>query len=137
MPGGSRKNADHVLAANIASGRTVKESAKRAGVSEKTARRRMRDEDFCSLVDDLRAEAVERAMRSAEAAAPDAVKRLRELLVSGRGSVALGAARTLFAHAQRRAELAELLPRIEARERALGIEVTPRPPAGDEEEPEP
>ena len=61
MAGGdrSRKGLDQVLAMTLASGATLADAAQRAGVSERTARRRASEPEFAAAVEAFRADLVE------------------------------------------------------------------------------
>jgi len=53
-----RQNADDLLAAELAAGKTVRDAATAAGVAERTAHRRRTDADFKARVGALRADMV-------------------------------------------------------------------------------
>ena len=88
-----RSDADEALAAAIAAGRTVRDAAATAGVSERTADRRLAD------------------------ALGEASDVLRALLTSGEDRVKLRAASEVLTQGLRVAELVELQRRVEELER--------------------
>ena len=57
-----RRDIDDLLAFHLASGLTIAMAAERAGICERTARRRLADSNFRKRIDDLRSEAVGRAV---------------------------------------------------------------------------
>jgi hypothetical protein len=82
---------------------TYADAAEAAGVSERTARRRMEDESFRSQVTGARVELVERAVGRASDSVVEAVDTLRELMQSASSeSARLGAARALLDFVGRR-----------------------------------
>jgi hypothetical protein len=102
VPGGARENADGVLIAALAAGRTTAEAALLAGVSESTAFRRKRNRKFRRAVDRARTEVLERAVGQITDGTTEAVAELRTL-VKGAASeaVKLGAIRTALEYAVR------------------------------------
>lgn len=119
MKRGGRARADEVLAAALAAGRTVGESAKAAGVSEATAYRRLAVREFNERVRELRAEMVASAAgRLAEAMAAAALV-LRKLLASPSEGVQLRAANSIIEQGLKVAQLTDLEGRMAAIEDAL------------------
>lgn len=98
-----RYNADSALIAALASGMTYGDAAQAAGVSERTARRRMEDESFRSQVTAARADLVQRAVGRASDSLVEAVETLEDLMRSASSeSARLGAARALLDFVGRR-----------------------------------
>jgi hypothetical protein len=96
MAAGGRKNADGALLMALAAGRTVQEAAQLAGVSERTAYRRLADPEFARQVSAARAEMVERAVGRMSDGMIAAADRLRVLVDSHDERVALGASRSVL-----------------------------------------
>jgi hypothetical protein len=98
-----RHNADELLATAIAAGLTFGEAAKRAGVSERTARRRMKDDEFRGQVSEARSAMVSQGVGRVSSLLVDAAETLGELMRSAESeSVRLGAARGLLQFAAQR-----------------------------------
>ena len=95
---------DDLLATALANGKTVLSAAEFAGVSESTARRRLRDPGFRDEVESARARRVSEITRLLEESAPRAVQTLVDGLEDDAGGIRLSAARTLLA--ERRSFLA-------------------------------
>jgi hypothetical protein len=103
MSANGRHNADSALIAALAAGMTYADAAQAAGVSARTARRRMNEEPFRSQMAVARADLVERAVGRASDSVVDAVDTLRELMHSASSETArLGAARALLDFVGRR-----------------------------------
>jgi hypothetical protein len=122
-----RKRADGALIAALASGTTVQAAAQRAGVSEATAQRRLRDPHVVAAIQDARDQMVERAVGVASDGLVAAAATLRKLLAADSDAIKLGAARSLlelgpklkdFADLSR--EVAELKSDVEALKRQRG-----------------
>jgi hypothetical protein len=62
VPHSRKLGCDEQLAVLLARGWSVARAAKKAGASESTVRRRLRDLDFLALVDERRAQVRERVM---------------------------------------------------------------------------
>jgi hypothetical protein len=75
----SRHDADEILAAALAAGRTMASAAEAAGVCTKTVRRRLDDPDFRSQVADLKRETTGRAVALLAENAAGAVVELTKL----------------------------------------------------------
>jgi hypothetical protein len=102
----------------LAGGLTVAAAARRAGVGERTAYRRLADAGFRARVTEARAAMVERAVgRAADGMAADAAT-LRSLLRSDKPSVQLGAARALLELGLKLRDGVELEERIRRLEEA-------------------
>jgi hypothetical protein len=88
---------DDALALHLASGVSVPKAAERAGVSERTAYRRLEDPAFRLRVDRLRTEAVGQTVGKLSAAGEEAVDALVLILKHGQPhAVKLGAARAIL-----------------------------------------
>jgi AcrR family transcriptional regulator len=126
-----RSNADAALLAALASGATVRDAAKSAGVAERTVYRRLDDPEFRRRVDSTRAEMVSQAVARLSAAATEAVDTLRDLLSSDMDFARLGAARAILEIGIRLREHGELAERIATLEAQLSeAPATPKTGAG-------
>jgi hypothetical protein len=96
MAGRGRKGADEVLAGHLAAGLTTAQAAEKAGVSERTARRRLKDPRFCRRVQELKTEAVNRATGILGRSMAGAAGVLTRLLTSDDERVRLQAARDII-----------------------------------------
>jgi hypothetical protein len=115
-----RHGADDALLLALACGATKENAALKAGVSERTVYRRLKDPDFRQRLQALRSDMVQRAANVLTAAAMEAVKTLLSLqegTVSN--SVRLGAARAILEQGARLRELADVEERLTALERRL------------------
>jgi hypothetical protein len=120
-----RKSADAALALALAAGLTIEAAAERAGVSPRTAYRRLADPAFLGRVTALRDGMVERAVgRMAEGMA-DAADTLRQLLGAQAESVRLGAARSILELTPRLWESLDVGERLAALEGRLTREEGP------------
>jgi len=77
-----RQNADDLLAAELAAGKTVRDAATAAGVAERTAHRRLTDAEFKARVTGLRASMVSAAAGRLADGMGEAATVLRALLAS-------------------------------------------------------
>lgn len=115
-----RRSADQQLRLALACGATVAAAAHAAGVSDRTAHRRLRSSAFRRSVQDLRTEILQRSAAALSAASSEAVKTLLELQkASSAGPVRLGAARAILEIGMRLREVTELEGRIAALEEQL------------------
>jgi hypothetical protein len=96
MAASGRKSADDRLELGLAAGKTVQEAAQSAGVSERTAYRRLDDPEFRSRLTSLRAEMVAQATGKLANASAQAVDALTGLLMADSETVRLGAARSIL-----------------------------------------
>jgi|SRR5215469_3997345 len=124
---------DELLVALIA-GANVREAAERAGVSERTAYRRLADADFRRAVSEARGRMFDTALGRLASLAAKAAETLERLMDSDQPSEALGAAKAVLQLGPRLRESTELEERInrledEADENTDGNETAP-----DEEE---
>jgi hypothetical protein len=123
MAGRGRSDADAALAAALASGRTVVDAALAAGVSERTARRRVGDPAFGALVGRLRAEMLQRATGLLLDAAAEATAALRRNLTCGQPAGEVRAAPVILDHLLRLREHQEFEERLRALEARRGAEI--------------
>lgn len=94
---GTGKKGDDALVVALASGATVTLAARKAGLSDRTARRRLADAAFRLRVSGARSELVRRAVGKLAGAGALAVKTLRTLAKDATSEqVRLGAARALL-----------------------------------------
>ena len=96
MAAHGRSNADWLLIVELASGHKVEDAAARAGVSERTAFRRLADKEFCLRIAEVRQAMVGEAVGEAAAGAGDAVRTLRHLSKDSSPAIRLQAARELL-----------------------------------------
>jgi hypothetical protein len=122
----TRKNTDEVLLLALACGASVENAARTAGMSVRTAQRRLAEPAFRKRLQDLRIDMAQRTGGMLTAAGMEAVKTLISLQD---GSIAapvrLGAARTVLEFGIKLRENNELAERIAA----LEAQAAP-PPAG-------
>ena len=104
--------------AALAGGATYEDAAERAGVSERTVRRRLDDPAFRHRVDAARAEMLSRAVARLTGASVEAVEALRGLLGSGQDFARLGAARAILELGLKLREQLDLAGRVAALEQA-------------------
>lgn len=125
---------DDSFALAIASGTSVREAAAAAGLSERTAYRRLRDPAFRRRVSEFRASLLSEAVGRLSEAANEAVSTLKALLSSRTDSVRLSAARTILELGPKLREQAELEERIAALECAAAQEAEGAEDGEDEED---
>lgn len=114
-----RLTGEGVLIAALAGGATVKDAAKQAGVSERTARRRLTSADFRRQVDDARSEIVGRSVAILARLSTEAAETLGELLGAESESVKLGACRSILELGVKLRETEDLARRLAAIEAQL------------------
>jgi len=115
-----RHGADDALLLALACGATKENAALKAGVSERTVYRRLKDPDFRQRLQALRSDMVQRAANVLTASAMEAVKTLLSLQEGTvTNSVRLGAARAILEQGARLRELADVEERLTALERRL------------------
>jgi molybdenum-dependent DNA-binding transcriptional regulator ModE len=114
-----RTRGDERLLSALAAGSSVEQAARTAGVSERTAYRRLGDPAFRSRLASVRDELVAEALGELAGSASEAVATLRRLLAAGSEHVQLGAARVLLDQLLRLREAVELAERVSALERRL------------------
>ena len=111
-----RKNADEALAMALACGATVESAAAKAGVSRRTATRRLADPAFQGRLRALRADMLQRTTGALTAAGQEFVRALFELLKDSSPTVRLGAIRCGLEYGVKLRENADLEERIAALE---------------------
>lgn len=117
-PSGHRKG-EPALATALAAGLTLVDAAAAAGVSERTARRRMADPQYRSAIHAVRTEIVDSTVGRLVAASVGAVDTLAELSANGNDSVRLRAAGQLLGHLVAVSEAIELRLRLDALEASI------------------
>jgi hypothetical protein len=130
VAGTGKKNCDEALLTALAAGGSVAAAAHHAGVSERTARRRLASAEFRARVDEARAAMVGQAVGRLASVGALAGDTLRELLDPGRPpAVRLGAARSVLEFMFRGHELDTLARQVADLQRRLA-EVTTNGPGG-------
>jgi hypothetical protein len=116
--GRRQKKSDGPLVAALAAGLSVRAAAKKAGLAERTAYRRLDDPDFRRDVDEARRAIITRATSKLAASSTKAADALRRLLWSKDERVRLSAARwtlRLLTHMLDHQELSERVAALETR----------------------
>lgn len=113
-----RSAADELLVVALASGKTIKDAAAAAGVSETTAKRRVKAAGFRRRVADARGQMIAAAAGQLAANMTAAADALVALLADPDANVRLKAADKVLSHAVRTAELVDLECRVQELERA-------------------
>jgi hypothetical protein len=119
MAARGRKNVDDLLLIAWAGGATIRQAAERAGVSERTAARRLAEADFRRRAAQLRADLVDRALGKLTDGLTAAADTLRALLTAQAETVRLGAARSLIELAARLRETTALADKLALLESTL------------------
>ena len=121
MPRKSNRAAEQVLLTALAFGATVENAARKAGIGERTAYRRLADPDFRARLSQARQEAVVRTAGMLTGAAVGSVKTLVDLQqdASVPAAVRRGAARDVLEMAVKYRESAEMEQRVAAIEDRL------------------
>jgi len=121
MPRKSNRAAEQVLLTALAFGATVENAARKAGIGERTAYRRLADPDFRARLSQARQEAVVRTAGMLTGAAVGSVKTLVDLQqdASVPAAVRRGAARDVLEMAVKYRESAEMEQRVAAVEDRL------------------
>lgn len=120
MPGGDRKDADHALLLALACGATKEAAARKAGVSESTVYRRLKEPGFQRELNKMRVDMVQRATSMLTASAMEAAKTLVALQdVATPPAVRLGAARAILDFGLKMRQDADLEERLAALEAVL------------------
>jgi hypothetical protein len=115
-----RKGADEALLLALACGATVEAAARSAGVSPRTAHRRLADPAFHGRVRQARADMVQRTSGTLTAAAAESVRTLLELRKAPTpAAVRLGAARAVLEVGMKLREQADFEDRLAALEGRL------------------
>ncbi|MFL5244140.1 MAG: hypothetical protein ACJ8FY_18705 [Gemmataceae bacterium] len=112
-----RKKADELLLAALACGATAESAARQAGVSVRTARRRLADPAFRRLCSQHRLETAQRVTGMVTVGSLEAARVLLTMLdAKESASVRLRAARTFLELGPKMREEADLAPRVAALE---------------------
>ncbi len=119
MADNGREKGDDALLLALAAGDTLRQAAKKAGISERTASRRTADPDFRRRLTEARAGMVERALGKLADGATEAVDTMRRLLKSRKETVRLSAARAMLELGNRLRESVEMQARLVALEDQL------------------
>lgn len=131
MARNGRKNADSVLIAALASGKTQREAADIAGVSMRTLARRQAEPGFRQQVLEARAAMIERATGKLAKATTRAADALLDLLDDESATVRLSAARALLDYAGKYTETTDITERVSRIEALLEAQQpAPPPPKG-------
>ena len=107
-----RRKGDSGLVAALAAGATVRDAAQSAGVSERTAHRRLEEAAFARRVATARSEMLSRAVGTLAHASTAAATALALLLKADSETVRLGAARSILELAAKLHETEQLEQRI-------------------------
>jgi len=115
----SRARSDELLLASLAAGSSVEQAAQAAGLSVRTAYRRLADPAFAGRLAQARDELITNALGELVDSASGAVATLRALLEAPDERVKLGAAKTILDQLLRIRETLTLSQRLATLERAL------------------
>jgi hypothetical protein len=117
MAFGGRQNADDALILALACGATVESAAQKAGISPRTAHRRLTNPQFRGQLNQIRADMVQRAAALLTSAAMEAIRTLVSLQEkSTPPAVRLGAARAILELGTKLREASEWEARLSALE---------------------
>jgi hypothetical protein len=123
MPSGNRHTADETFLMAFASGATVEKAAHTAGISVRTAFRRLDDPLIKQRLKEIRLEIIQRGSSILSSSAADAVTTLQALMQPNvPAAVRLGAARALLEMNVKIRETAEMIERFETIEARLNGE---------------
>lgn len=122
MAKGGRKKADQKLILALAQGQRTEDAAQIAGVSERTAYRRLEDPVFRRRVAEARDAFMARAVAILAVAGASASLKLVQLMDAGNESVRLGAIRTVFEQWARLKEVSDLATRVAALEERADVD---------------
>ena len=114
-----RSRSDEVLLGALAAGSPVEQAARSAGLSTRTAYRRLAEPGFARRLAQARDELISSALGELVECASEAVATLRALLSAGDERVRLGAAKSTLEQLLRLRETLTLSQRLTALERAL------------------
>ena len=127
---GGRKNADEVFMLALACGSTVENAAAKAGISPRTAHRRLETPAFQRRLSEIKTDMVKRAAGMLTAASMESIKTLLALQESKiPPATRLGAARSVLELGTRLRESAELHERLDALEERLTGDTAPSGPS--------
>lgn len=116
---GRASRSDERLLAALASGASVEDAASEAGLSQRTAYRRLADPVFRTRLSSARDEVMRDALNELTASAIRAVRTLDQLLSASNEHVQLRAARTVLEQLLRFKDAVELTERVQALEQQL------------------
>ena len=119
MKNEARKRADELLLGALAAGSSVEDAASRAGLSVRTAYRRLADPGFAQRLAQARDELISAALGELVDCAAQAVATLKALLTASDERVRLGAAKTTLEQLLRLRETLTLNQRLQALERSM------------------
>lgn len=123
-----RSACDELLITALAAGRTCAEAATVACVSEKTVRRRLKEEPFAARVSQARAAIVTATAARLLSLTTVAVQTLEDLMdQGGNAAVRLRAAQAVLTQAREYRELGELEDRLQVLEAAIQRKKSVRP----------
>jgi hypothetical protein len=114
-----RERSDTLLLGALAAGSSVEDAARTAGVSTRTAYRRLADPVFARRLAEARDELISAALGELVECASEAVATLRSLLSASDERVRLGAAKSTLEQLLRLRETLTLSQRLAALERAV------------------
>ena len=114
----SKKRRDQLVAA-LAAGLTVRDTAEKAGVAERTVYRALADTEFRSRVQSVRSTLFGQTLNKIASTGATAAQTLQDLLGAQSESVRLGAARSVLELGSRLRENIELEERLTALEQLL------------------
>ena len=103
---------DAMLITSLASGSSIREASRLAGISERSAHRRWSDPSFRQKVNEAWSEIVRQAVGKLGDASTQAAAVLRELLNADSETVKLAAARSILDHTVRLSEFTNLEQRL-------------------------
>jgi transposase len=112
VAGNDSRKGDLVLMTALASGASIKDAAKMAGIGERTAHRRLSEPEFQQRIAELRMQLLSEAVGRLTDATTEAAETMRSLLQSKSGSVRLSAARAIMEYAPKLREAVELERRM-------------------------
>jgi hypothetical protein len=117
MPHQGRKKADQVLSVALAFGGTVAAAARAAGVGEATVYRRLKDPEFCKMVEQAKTDMVQRTSGALTGFGMEAAKTMAELMKPANPpSIRLGASRSVLEMGMKVREREDLEQRLAALE---------------------
>ena len=119
MAANGNQKGQNAFILSIASGQPIKEAAKAAGISERTAHRRLDDPDTKSSVKEARCAMLQDAVSRLAAGATAAAETLLELTKAKSEQVRLAAARSILELSHRLKEATEFESRLVDMERKL------------------
>ena len=112
VAGNDSRKGDTILMTALASGASIKDGAKLAGIGERTAHRRLSNTQFQEKIAELRIQLLSEAVGRLTAATTQAAETMRSLLQSKSDNVRLSAARAILEFAPKLRETVELERRL-------------------------